>query len=635
MKQRDFVVELGGTRYPVSYITELETAKKAIKQLESIAKDGHLLGLDIETMRSPSFENFKQAALYSRCSLIRLVQITWHDADRSHTWVFDCLHMVSILSDLENLFKIGEFVCHNAVFEIEHITHHLPWLRGHFNPHCTQLMATILYHATHPDDARKFGLENVTRGLLGIDISKYVQDSDWSVKNLTFEQIRYASIDAILPPLLHELLDAALDRRKLSKYNKLVQNAKPATAEMRQNGMKINEDDLQELIDAWTVELNKKAKILNRELGGTTARKLSDAILNGKVKGIPLRDIKKWERTKAKAETLRTGKEVLIFYAHIPIVDTYLKHQKVKTRISTFGTKLLAKVKLLKGRLHGSIWLEGARTGRMSSSGPNMQNAPKLPEFRDIFQAPTGKVFVSADYSQIELRIMAEISQDKAMLLAFKNREDIHVAAAQGVLRKSSNYVPTDKERKSGKIVNFGTAFGMGPPKLSQNAYVEYEVVMSEDEARDMLDAWKEKFKGYADHMKRTAKIAEKTLRATTVGGKIRRLDSKTYYGAGLNTPVQGGAGCVMLAALDAVHRLLVKYDMQTTVALVVHDDLILEVPEREVKKASKILYKAMTYGWRRFFPEGVQTGVVSEICVGRKWGSLKKYDVEKLSWLK
>lgn len=282
-----------------------------------------------------------------------------------------------------------------------------------------------------------------------------------------------------------------------------------------------------------------------------------------------------------------------------PIVDEVLDYRMLTKLKSTYADGLL-KVIAQDGRIHTNFQMTVTATGRLSSTEPNLQNIPirkKLgAQIRNMFVAAPGKVLVDADYSQIELRLLAHISGDEAMQNAFRCGEDIHTVTASNVFN-----VPVDEVtpllRSRAKAVNFGIVYGISAFSLSQ------DIGVYPNEAKAYIDAYLEKYHGVRDYMSAIVEKAKKDGYVDTLYGRRRylpELKSANFnmrsFGerVALNMPVQGTAADIIKIAMVNVHAHLAKEGLSAKLILQVHDELIVECPEAEAERVKTILSEEM-----------------------------------------
>jgi DNA polymerase I len=252
-------------------------------------------------------------------------------------------------------------------------------------------------------------------------------------------------------------------------------------------------------------------------------------------------------------------------------------------------------------RLHTTYDQTVASTGRLSSTNPNLMNIPVRTELgrqiRRAFIAEPQHLLLSVDYSQIELRVMAHLSQDPILLEVFRNKEDVHAATAARIYGVSTKELEV-KHRSVAKMVNYGLAYGMGATGLAERLNVPVA------EAREIMDAYFKQFGGVKDFLDAIVTRAHADGFTTTMFGRRRYLPE---LGSGnprvraigerqaLNAPIQGSAADILKLAMIEVDRALEESSLETKMILTVHDELVFEVPEDERKPAEEIVEKAMT----------------------------------------
>jgi DNA polymerase-1 len=253
------------------------------------------------------------------------------------------------------------------------------------------------------------------------------------------------------------------------------------------------------------------------------------------------------------------------------------------------------------GRVHTTFSQATAVTGRLASSDPNLQNIPVRTEegrrIREAFIAPPGHVLVSADYSQIELRIMAHLSGDQALVRAFLAGEDIHRATAGEIFGVKPSEVTADQRRYI-KAVNFGLIYGMGAFGLAQQLGIERGA------AQQFIDRYFQRYPGVAEYMQKTREQArEQGYVETAFGRRLWLTDIKAGGGprraaaerAAINAPMQGTAADLVKLAMIQVAGWIDRERLGTTMLLQVHDELVLEVPEQELARVQRELPPLMT----------------------------------------
>jgi len=297
-----------------------------------------------------------------------------------------------------------------------------------------------------------------------------------------------------------------------------------------------------------------------------------------------------------------TDEEVLeALAADYPLPKLLLEHRALSKLKSTYTDKLPQMIDRRTGRVHTTFGQATAVTGRLASNDPNLQNIPVRTaegrRIREAFVAPPGHVILSADYSQIELRIMAHLSGDPALTRAFHEGADIHRATAAEIFGVPAADVTADQRRYI-KAVNFGLIYGMGAFGLAQQLGIERGA------AQQFIDKYFARYPGVADYMRRTRELAREQGYVETVFGRRLWLpDIKAAGGprragaerAAINAPMQGTAADLVKLAMIAVDRWIAEARLATRLLLQVHDELVLEVPAGELERVKSELPRCMT----------------------------------------
>ncbi|NBQ91413.1 MAG: DNA polymerase I [Betaproteobacteria bacterium] len=316
-----------------------------------------------------------------------------------------------------------------------------------------------------------------------------------------------------------------------------------------------------------------------------------------------------------------TDEEVLQeLAADYPLPAKLLEHRSLSKLKSTYTDKLPQMVNPRTGRVHTSYQQAVAVTGRLSSNEPNLQNIPirtaEGRRIREAFIAPLGHVLMSADYSQIELRIMAHISEDPGLLRAFAEGQDVHKATASEVFGVPLGEVSSE-QRRYAKVINFGLIYGMGAFGLASNLGIEQKA------ARDYIDRYFARFAGVKRYMDETKAHAAERGYVETVFG--RRLYLPEILGGSgprrsaaerqaINAPMQGTAADLIKLAMMAVQKVLDDEQRATRMVMQVHDELVLEVPDAEVDWARQALPRLMAGVAELKVP------LLAEVGVGPNW---------------
>ena len=354
------------------------------------------------------------------------------------------------------------------------------------------------------------------------------------------------------------------------------------------NQLKEFADKLGEKIDALTNEIYMLA---GEEFNINSPKQLG-VILFEKLELKPVKKTKTGYATNADVlEKLR---------AKHPIVNFIMEYRQLAKLKSTYCDGLRAVVNPNTHRIHSVFTQTVTVTGRLSSTEPNLQNIPTRTELgreiRKMFVAKEGYVLVDADYSQIELRVLAHIANDETMINAFRNNEDIHAVTASQVLGIPLEDV-TKEQRSSAKAVNFGIVYGIGEFSLAQDLHISVK------EAKAYIESYLEKYHGVRNYMESIKEQAKKDGYVKTMLNRIRyipELKSPNYnirqFGerVALNTPIQGTAADIIKLAMVRVDNRLINEGLKSKLILQVHDELIVEAHKDEVDKVKQILSEEM-----------------------------------------
>ena len=299
-----------------------------------------------------------------------------------------------------------------------------------------------------------------------------------------------------------------------------------------------------------------------------------------------------------------------------PLPQILLNYRSLAKLKSTYTDKLPRMVDSKTGRVHTNYAQSVAVTGRFTSNEPNLQNIPVRTaegrRIREAFIAPSGHSIISADYSQIELRIMAHIAQDAGLLRAFAAGEDIHRATAAEVFGVPLEAVDNE-QRRYAKIINFGLIYGMSEFGLASQLGIERAA------ARAYMDRYFARYPSVADYMQRTREVAKSNGYVETVFGRrlwlpeINSPNGNRRQGAeraAINAPMQGTAADIIKLAMIAVHNWLAHEKLSSKLIMQVHDELVLEVPDNEIELVKRELPKLMCGVAHLDVPLLVETGV-------------------------
>jgi DNA polymerase-1 len=371
----------------------------------------------------------------------------------------------------------------------------------------------------------------------------------------------------------------------------------PVLARMEQAGVKIDTAALAQMSTELEREIAIQAKDIYQLAGSEfnigSPKQLGDVLFNKLNLPKPVKY--------GKGRTISTAVDVLETLAEDhPIARKVLDYRQLTKLKSTYVDTLPALINPATGRLHTTFGQTGTATGRLSSANPNLQNIPIRTELgrgiRAAFIAEPGHVLLTADYSQIELRLLAHFSRDPLLVEAYRRGDDIHTLTASQVFGVPPLMVTPDHRRQA-KVVNFGIVYGLSPFGLSQQLGIEPA------EAKLFIANYFEKYKGVRAFIDKTLEEARRDLKVKTLHGRIRPIpdiNSKNANQRGfaertaVNTPLQGTAADLIKVAMIRIDDALQQRNLKSRMTLQVHDELVFEVPEKEVDTIQSLVREHM-----------------------------------------
>ena len=419
-----------------------------------------------------------------------------------------------------------------------------------------------------------------------------------------------ADITGRLAAALHkDVQDAGL----IKLYEEIDRPLVTVLARMEDAGVKIDRNALSEMSSRLEKEVEAKAKeiyaLCGMEFNINSPRQLGDVLFNKLNLPKPVKY--------GKGKTISTAVDVLegLAAAH-EAPRLVLEFRQLSKLKSTYVDALPALISPASGRLHTTFGQTGTATGRLSSANPNLQNIPIRTELgreiRAAFTVEPGHVLLAADYSQIELRLLAHFSRDPLLGEAFRRGDDIHTLTASQVFGVPPLMVTADHRRQA-KVVNFGIVYGLSAFGLSQNLGIE------QSEARQFIDAYFEKYKGVRAWIDRTLEEARREQKVRTLFDRVRPIpdiNSKNVNLRGfaertaVNTPLQGTAADLIKIAMIRIDAALRQRELKSRMTLQVHDELVFEVPEAEVSEMKTLVREQMENVHSLSVPLLVQVGI-------------------------
>jgi DNA polymerase-1 len=421
---------------------------------------------------------------------------------------------------------------------------------------------------------------------------------------------------------LASALRADVEQANLTKlYEEMDLPLVPVLARMEQAGVKVDTAALSKMSSELEHEsaaiANEIFELAGSEFNISSPRQLGDVLFNRLNLPKPVKY--------GKGRTISTAVDVLETLAEEhPIARRVLDYRQLTKLKSTYVDALPALINPATGRLHTTFGQTGTATGRLSSANPNLQNIPIRTELgrgiRAAFTAEPGHVLLTADYSQIELRLLAHFSRDPLLVEAYRRGDDIHTLTASQVFGVPPLMVTPDHRRQA-KVVNFGIVYGLSAFGLSQ------QLGITPADAKQFITAYFEKYKGVRAFIDKTLEEARRDLKVKTLFGRARPIpdiNSKNINQRGfaertaVNTPLQGTAADLIKVAMILIDAALRERGLNSRMTLQVHDELVFEVPEEEVDTMRSLVREHMERAHTLAVPLLVEMGV------GANWRDLE-----------
>lgn len=523
------------------------------------------------------------------------------------------LEIIRPLFENPSILKIGQ----NCKFDIQVLENYGINVKG-------PLFDTMIAHyLLEPDMRHNMNLlSEIYLSYTPVHIESLIGEKGQNQKNMRAvppEQIReYAVEDADVTLQLKEVFESRIREEGLSELaTEIEMPLINVLASMERNGVILDEAELKRI----TADLRDDIITLEKDiylLAGTEFNISSPKQL-GDILFLRLKLDDKARMTKTKQFV--TNEEILQRLAHKhPIVDKVLEYRGLKKLLSTYVEALPQLINKKTGRIHTSFNQAVASTGRLSSNNPNLQNIPvrdeRGREIRKAFIPAEGCIFFSADYSQIELRLMAHLSGDKSMISDFLSGSDIHAATAAKIFGVDISKV-TREMRSRAKTANFGIIYGISSFGLSER------LTIGRKEAKDLIDGYFASYPGVKTYMDDSIRKAREKGYVTTMFGRrryLRDIHSRNQVVRGnaernaINAPIQGSAADIIKIAMVRIHEKLQKENYKSRMILQVHDELIFEVPDSELGRLREMVIYEMSNAAILDVPLKVDWGT------GRNW---------------
>ena len=495
--------------------------------------------------------------------------------------------------------------------------------------------AEIAGYNLNPTD--KNTIDEMAKKYLGIDIEEYMEnefeDSNKSNsaqlnlfdnnqnngEELKKEKYRNSLICYIIAKLQEVTIKKLEEAGAISLFNNIEMPLAQILADMQYNGMYVDEEELKN----FGTELKAQLQTLTEEIYNLAGEEfnINSHQQLGKILFEKLQ-LPVYKKTK---NGYTTDVDVLEkLKGQHPIIEKILEYRTLMKLNSTYVEGLIPYINIKTHKIHSSFHQTITATGRISSTEPNLQNIPTKTELgkqiRKAFKPAEGNVYIDADYSQIELRVLAHISQDENMIYAFNHGEDIHKQAASKVFNIPIEEV-TKEQRSSAKAVNFGIVYGISDFGLAN------QIGVSNKKAKEYIQQYLEKYSGIKHFMDDIVESAKQKGYVETLFGRRRyipEIKSSNYmvrqFGnrVAMNTPIQGTAADIMKIAMINVKNALQESKINAKIVLQIHDELLLEVALQDKEKAKQILKESMEGAMKLSVPLEV------EISEGNSWYEVK-----------
>jgi DNA polymerase I-like protein with 3'-5' exonuclease and polymerase domains len=656
---RDLLAKLG---FEVIYI---DTEGRAAAEVQRICGSGRTLGLDLETAPRPEFlpvawpiaitkggrRSKKQVMMDTSAALdpfraeVRLLQVTAEIEGRMVALVIN-LRRVPLgspaLAQVWNCMLVG----HNISFDAKMLAAKGLQIAD-ANLTDTILMAGLVLRGVEDirrEGSRRPSLEDAVKEGLEADLPKTSQLSPWWRDRLTQEQIAYAALDAIFALKLEAALSPRIAELSKGPDGKALQTrlceAVGPVARMELAGITVDREALEKQANAWDQELTALKDEIAAKLGimnPSSAPQLA-AWLGRELERLDAANstnlASSWPRTPG-GSLSTTAKHLKRVVDQLPGAALLVRFSARAQLRSNFGHKLLARIRPQTGRLHGSFLIAKAKSGRFSSSNPNMQNIPRDEALRSVFVAAPGQQLVVADYSQLELRVMAHIANDAVMTDAYRKGKDLHAVTAAAMLGVNlDKFDPERPEHKDArhkaKAVNFAVIYGSGPSGLKEFARNQFNLQLTVEEAREWINRFLATFPDVPHWQREQEARTRETRTVATRGGRVHRFawepGGEYSRNLALNLPIQGTAAEIAVEALIRIDaRLRADLTGKAELVLQVHDEFIVEAEGTEIAvvAAKRIVEQEMVAAFEALLPGAPTKGLVVARS-GSTWAAAK-----------
>jgi DNA polymerase-1 len=582
------------------YVTERTSAARAVEDLRRVGS----LGFDTETTELDPYKGN-----------LRLLQLS----TGRNTYVFDVFrlggsdpHANEALAPLRELLEDASItkIAHNAKFDLKWVRHHLGCeTNGVFDT----FLASVLIAAGDGD--RRHSLADVAKFFTDVELDKSEQVSDWNAPELSQSQLQYAARDAQVMLSLHEQMADRLAADGLTQVAALEFDCLMPIAEMELCGVYLDEarwreqlervkvaqaaaaNELQEMLAAGIAQ----ASLFGRpEINLDSQQQVHDALVN---LGVPMpNSTRAWE--------------LQPLVENYPVIGKLLDYRAAQKSMTSFGENTLEFIEPTTGRIHADFRQIGAPTGRFSCSNPNLQQIPHDAAYRRCFRAPEGRKLVIADYSQIELRILADFSGDENFIKAFESGQDFHTMTASQVFNVKPEEVTAD-QRSFAKRLNFGIVYGVGASRFG------LMTGLSQTEAENTMRRYFGTYRNLDAYLRESGRSVIDGRTARTKSGRLLRVrydeNDRASIGAarryGVNMPIQGTSADILKRSLRLLHDSL--RGTSGKLVNIVHDEVMVECDAAEADLIAAKLDESMVSAGREFV---TRVPIKTDVHIADEW---------------
>ena len=493
--------------------------------------------------------------------------------------------------------------------------------------------------AAHVGGRRNIGLKELTLECFGVEMTPITDLIGKGKNQITMAEVPiekaapYAAADADFTQRLYSLMKEDLENKDISRLFEEVEIPLiPVLVQMQRNGVSLDTQMLSGMSVTLGTQLQEiqttMFELVGHEFNLNSPKQLSELLFE-ELKLPPTRKTRSGFSTDAQSlddlkGLLDRGESVDSDPRSYEVLNRILEHREISKLKSTYIDALPNMLNPDTGRVHTSYRQTGTTTGRLSSNEPNLQNIPVRTELgrrvREAFIARDGHSLVAADYSQIELRVLAHFSRDPGLTQAFHNGEDVHSATSALVYEIPIEEVKPEM-RRIAKILNFGVIYGLSAHGISR------QTDLTQKEGKRFIDIYFEKYPGIQKYLDGVKASCRESGYVETLLGRRRYLPDVNARNfrirsqaerAAINMPIQGTAADLIKVAMIRIQKRLQESDMKSLMILQVHDELIFEVPDEEIPQLESILSELM--------PSSIELDVpvTIEIKKGKDWGTLR-----------